>query len=202
MEVIIIVFVLFFLMALFSPRSGPKEKARIIMCVNNLHQIGTAFRLWAEDNRGNFPMQVSVTNGGTMELIPSGWAVPHFQVMSNYFPTKTVFHCPVDTARKIATNTTKLDNAQLSYFVNIDARPAATNVFLAGDRNLATNGVKLEGGRIHLIGTNSSLGWTAEFHVGRGNVGMVDGSARRTSTNDLRSFVAEKCRTPNRFAIP
>jgi hypothetical protein len=39
-----------------------------IECVNNLKQIGLAYRLWAEDNGGKFPMEISVTNGGTMGL--------------------------------------------------------------------------------------------------------------------------------------
>src|SRR5882724_2787082 len=41
-------------------------------CVNNLKQVGVAFRTWALDNGDKYPPQVSVTNGGTMELVSGG----------------------------------------------------------------------------------------------------------------------------------
>src|ERR1017187_5801106 len=41
-------------------------------CTNNLKQIGLAFRIWEGDNGGKYPMQVSVTNGGAMELALAG----------------------------------------------------------------------------------------------------------------------------------
>ena len=48
-------------------------------CINNQMQVGVAFRTWALDNRDRYPMQVSVTNGGTMEAVSSGVAFVHFQ---------------------------------------------------------------------------------------------------------------------------
>jgi len=43
-----------------------------LACVNNLRQIGIAYRLWEGDNNGKYPMAVSVTNGGAMELVVTG----------------------------------------------------------------------------------------------------------------------------------
>src|SRR5882672_7913027 len=50
-------------------------------CTNNLKQIGLSFIQWGLDTEDRFPMQVSVTNGGTMELVGSGAAWVHFMVL-------------------------------------------------------------------------------------------------------------------------
>src|ERR1017187_9579944 len=73
------------------PRDCPK--AQRITCVNNLKQIGLSFRIWALDNDGHFPFNVSTNSGGTMEFCamgPDGFdrnAALHFQVMSNELST-------------------------------------------------------------------------------------------------------------------
>ncbi len=68
-------------------------------CVNNLKQIALAFKLWSGDN-ANYPMRVSVTNGGTMELIKDGDVFVHFRVLSNELSTPKVLFCPQETDPK------------------------------------------------------------------------------------------------------
>ena len=69
------------------PRDWPY--AQRITCVNNLKQIGLAFRTWEIDHDGQFPFNVSTNAGGTVELCARGTdgfatnAALHFQVMSN-----------------------------------------------------------------------------------------------------------------------
>src|ERR1700712_3928145 len=77
-----------------------------ISCANNLRQVGLAFRIWAGDGGDKFPMQVSVTNGGTMELVESGTVFPHFQIMSNELNTPKVLYCRIefDQAKTQATS--------------------------------------------------------------------------------------------------
>jgi hypothetical protein len=38
-----------------------------INCINNLKEVTLGYIIWAGDNNDKFPMQISVTNGGTME---------------------------------------------------------------------------------------------------------------------------------------
>ena len=68
-------------------------------------------------------MQVSVTNGGTMELVTDGRNVwPTFQVMSNELSTPRFWFARADTDRRYATNFAKdFDDSNISYFVNLDA---------------------------------------------------------------------------------
>src|ERR1044071_4217613 len=49
-------------------------------CINNLKNIGLAFRISATDCNDRFPFEQSTNNGGTMELT-AVWQ--HFQVLSN-----------------------------------------------------------------------------------------------------------------------
>src|ERR1017187_9804541 len=76
-ELLITIACLALLAVIFLPILA-KSKARSsrIGCTNNLKQIGLAFRTFAIDNDGQFPMQVSVTNGGTLELAASGVVFP------------------------------------------------------------------------------------------------------------------------------
>src|SRR2546423_15454568 len=46
-------------------------------CVNNLRQVGLAFRMWASDHNEDFPWAVAQTNGGTKEFAPGTEAWRH-----------------------------------------------------------------------------------------------------------------------------
>jgi prepilin-type N-terminal cleavage/methylation domain-containing protein len=87
-EVIVVLAVLAILAAMFLPqlvRFRPPHSQPF--CVNNLKQVGLSFRIWAGDNNDKYPAQVSVTNGGAMELCAQGNPFPIFLVMSNELST-------------------------------------------------------------------------------------------------------------------
>ena len=71
-EMLVVIVVLAVLVAMILPAFKAAKRKGGPNCVNNIMQIGLSFRLWEADNEGKFPMQVSVTNGGTMELFSSG----------------------------------------------------------------------------------------------------------------------------------
>src|SRR5690349_60818 len=84
LEVLIVVAVLAILAMLVLPAlANAKARSIRLCCVNSLKQTGLAFRIWAGDNGDNYPMAVSKTSGGTMELTTGPNAFRHFQVMSN-----------------------------------------------------------------------------------------------------------------------
>src|SRR2546421_7976239 len=63
------------------PRIGRhRGRSPRINCTNNLKQLGLSYLQWAWDAQDRFPMQVSVTNGGSMEFVGSGAAWVHFRV--------------------------------------------------------------------------------------------------------------------------
>ena len=98
-----------------------KSKAQSINCRNNMKQIGLASRVWAIDNDGNFPFNVSTNQGGTLELCSPGSdgfdrnAVFHFRVMSNELSTPKILVCPADIRKKAALNFESLQPKNVSY---------------------------------------------------------------------------------------
>lgn len=103
--------------------ANAKARAQSINCVNNLKQIGLAFRIWAVDHDDRFPFNVSTTNGGTLELCAPGEsgfdenAFRHFLVMSNELATPKILVCPADSHTHPAANFSQLRAANVTYQV-------------------------------------------------------------------------------------
>ena len=201
-EVLVVIVLLLVVAALLLPalakakiRGGPN-------CVNNLKQIGLAYRIWAGDNNGKYPMQVSVTNGGTMELANGRNAWINLFVMSNELSTPKLLYCPADNNHVRATNfTTDFNNSKISYFVGLDANTNSPQVFLSGDDNFAIGGVPVKSGLLELS-TNAPISWTAARHKFVGNIGLADGSVQMVSNSGLTNLLHQTGLATNRLAIP
>src|SRR5258708_32066970 len=71
-EVVVVVSIVAVLILIFLRKTELEFRAdRLysanITCINNLHEIGVAYRIWKGSHNDKYPMQTSVTNGGTME---------------------------------------------------------------------------------------------------------------------------------------
>ena len=156
------------------------RRAKSICCVCNLEQVSLSFLTWKGDHYGEFPMQVSVTNGGAMELVADGNNVwPIFQVMSNQLSTPKILVCPRDTSRRCAINfATGFSDSNISYFVSLDATDTNPQMLLDGDDNLIVGGAPVQSGILNLW-TNTTIAWTKERHDRVGNIGLADGSAQQ-----------------------
>jgi len=202
-ELVAIVIGLFLLAAVLLPylaRTGVQSDR--IHCDSNLHQIGLSVKSWALDNYGNYPAQRPATNGGAMEFACTGNVARVFEVMSNELNSPKILVCPTDAKRVQASlfNNT-LSNLNLSYFIGIDANEFSPAMFLSGDRNITTNSVQLSPGAVHLLRTNTFVGWTSGIHRNNGNVLIVDGSAQQWSNAELRAGLRGSG-TTNRIAVP
>ena len=170
--------------------AAAKRKSSRIGCMGNIKQIGIAFRLWEGDNGDKYPMAVSVTNGGAMELAATGNVAACFQVMSNELSTPKILRCPNDVCRTYATNfSTGFSDANISYFVNQDAAETYPQMILDGDDNLQIDGKPVQPGVLNLR-TGTAIAWTKDRHHGHGNIGMADGSAHQVTGDGLNSAVA------------
>lgn len=164
-EVLLVVFLLAGIMVwlmTFVDRSRPKAYG--FSCMNNLKQVSLAYRIWAGDNNGKYPMELSVTNGGTMEFAATGDVVKTFQIMSNYLSTPKVLFCPADSQRTNAAHFESLTTSNISYFIGIDATSSRPQSVLVGDDNFAVNGVPVKSGLLQLS-TNTPVTWTSSRHV-------------------------------------
>ena len=195
--------VLALLLALLLPSVSRQPISSRLSCVNNLKQVGLAFRTWAIDNDGHFPMQVSITNGGAMEFVGTGQVFPHFQVMSNELSTPLILFCPNDVQRTNATSFNSGFNDQnISYFLNVDAIPDNGSDLLCGDRNLTNQ--RWTGSRFVSVSNGTAIGWTKEVHSKRGNLCFGDGQVELDAVRNgrPRSIVRLPEGVTNRLAIP
>jgi hypothetical protein len=201
-EVVVIISVLVVLVATLLPANiGSRRKAMRISCVNNLKEIDVADRIWL-DGPPDYPTQVSITNGGTMELAEKGIAYVNFQVLSNELITPKILICPADTSRIAATNfTTDFNNTKISYFVGLDAAEEYSQRIISGDDNFEIGGVPVKSGLLELS-TNTPIAWTAARHKFVGNIGLADGSVQQVTTDGLQEQLHQTGLATNRLAIP
>jgi len=200
---VVIAVIAIFVLICMSGLSNDRAKARAlrIQCVNNLKQTGLAFDVWSSDHGQKFPMEISQTNGGTMEFTvgPNEWR--HFQIMSNELRTPNVLICPADDSRlSAASNFSSLRNSNLSYFINLDYSRPNPSAIWSGDRNL-TNGTPLHDGILDLT-TNRPSAWTAEMHKKVGNLLLFDGSVAQVNETGLLNAVANSGVSTNRLQMP
>ena len=203
-EIVVVIAVIAFAMLVVLPQltmSNRVSKAPRIRCVNNLKQIGLAFRVWEGDNGDRYPMSVYTNNAGGPLYTDSADLFRYFQVMSNELSNPQILICPTDKKRRAATNfTTDFNGTHISFFVGLEADENFANSFLAGDSNI-TNGVPPNHGILKLR-TNRLCGWTVERHNEFGNVGLADGSVQQFSTSALRTALQHTGLATNRLLMP
>ena len=122
--------------ASFDTHPVTPPRAQRVNCVNNLKQIGLAFKTWAIDNNDQFPFNVGTNAGGTRELCSladNGFdknAYLHFRVMSNELSVPLILVCPKDHSRKAARDFSSLRPENVSYLLHsgtnfTDGNPSA-----------------------------------------------------------------------------
>ena len=87
-ELLVVIAIIAILAALLLPAlSSAKQKTLTVACKSNLHQIGIGMRLYAEDNRDQYPLSTT-----TVPWPGNSW----MGLLYRYTPTTNVMHCPVD----------------------------------------------------------------------------------------------------------
>jgi len=169
-ELLVVIAIIAILAAMLLPAlAAAKRKAQRINCVNNLKQDALAFKMWANDNDGKYPMKVSTSAGGGMEHYYNAGSTPvapdptkgngydpgYFAIcMSNELSTPKIVYCPSDSMGSHhvvtvfppfyfwSTNSATGDcvTNDLSYVINGDAIEDNPQMVLMFDRNVGIAG--------------------------------------------------------------
>jgi competence protein ComGC len=206
-ELIGVIVVVLFLALVFLPaRSNHRTPYFRTKCINNLKQIGLAYRIWSNDHGDRFPALQSMANGGWREVLTNAdqgflcWT--NYAIMSNELGNyPKILVCPADE-RVPGTNFAA--NINVSYFVGVSSDDNQPQSLLGGDRNLGLGskpdpdyGFSPKNGRGNdvAIQTNSRVGpvcWSSKMHSpmhsgDAGNILLGDGSAQMVSTLSFRT---------------
>jgi prepilin-type N-terminal cleavage/methylation domain-containing protein/prepilin-type processing-associated H-X9-DG protein len=204
-ELLVVIVILAVLAAMLLPANSGSHRKAVAMriaCINNLKQIGLSYRLWAGDNNDKYPMELSVTNGGTLGLADGRNAWINFFVMSNQLSTPKILHCPADMDGFATTNSwSKLNNQNVSYFVGLNAALNSPQAFLSGDDNFEINDVPVKSGLLELS-SNTPIAWSAARHKFAGNILLADGSVQTVTISALTNLLHQTGLATNRLAIP
>jgi competence protein ComGC len=187
---------------LLSMLEASNHKSARLGCVNCLKQIDLSFHIWEGDNGDKYPMFVSVTNGGAMELAAAGNASSVFQVMSNELSSPRILICPQDKKSILASNFgADFKNQNVSYFVGLDASEKSPQMLLSGDDNFEIGGAPVKSGLLE-FSTNAPIAWSATRHIHVGNVAVTDGSVQQLTIYGLQTALVQTASATNRILIP
>jgi hypothetical protein len=209
-ELIVVVVVILVLLSMLLPANNHvHSKAPRIYCVNNLKQIGVAYRIWPSAQDALFPAEQSVAHGGWREMLTNAFqgslCWTNFAIMANELgQNPRILLCPSDKRKPANTFSNLTSNSNLSYFVGVSADDSQPQSLLGGDRNLAEGtepgddyGFSPESGKGNdvAIQTNSKAGpvcWSLKMHsagnsAGAGNILLGDGSVQQVTSGSFRA---------------
>ena len=218
-ELLVVIAIIALLAAMLLPALAKgKLRAKQAVCINNLHQIGRAFHLFANDHNGRIPIGVSREEGGLLEDLQPDvnphltahcryYAIVSLMALSNELSTLQLLDCPMDpnpstnvvnppdVAANFRAHSSYRGNLNLPFRSLGDA-----SQFLAMERNL-TPSVWLCAGVGPTDIDTSQYRWTEELHRSKGNVLYADGHVQTVLNGPVLAMTLAAS-LPNQQSLP
>lgn len=199
LELAILVAVIAIIAAVLLPVLANRQNRRPpgLKCVNNLKNVGLAFRIYATDNNDQLPGLSLASNAPNLASIK---IADIYQLLSNELSTPKILVCPADPDRVEASDFSNLTSKNISYFTSLTAVETKPASILGGDRNILING-KLSPGLVSLT-TNTPVSWSKAIHNERGNLIMSDGSFQQADSPRLKTMIRDQQIATNHLIFP
>lgn len=209
-ELLVVIVVVALLAALLLPALvRQRQLVQGLQCTSNLKLLGQAFKVRPAWSGGEARVGAGTNSAITTDPVSAEQTFDRFLGLSNetsrlhmerdlaYTPKMLV--CPADTRRPIRSFQEPIQNSNLSYFLNVDLRDDAPQMFWAGDRNL-TNSKGIQSG-LMVLRPACAVGWTQALHNRNGHVLLGDGCVQQLHDSGLRGAL-QKSGLTNRLAVP
>ena len=125
-ELLVVIAIIAILAAMLLPAlSSAKQKAWMISCTSNLHQIGLGLRMFADENNEYYPKSGTKILWDTVDVPPpkgsglNGW----MQQIITYTQNTNVYHCPGNVQLPLA------NQSPFNYFNGVRAAYVANGGF-------------------------------------------------------------------------
>src|SRR5258705_4650312 len=126
-ELLVVIAVIAILAGLLLPVLGrAKGQARRVACLNNLKQIATGLRVWADDHDSKFPWKVDPNAAANVQL----------SLVSMELVSTKILLCPSDVRHDPANDFASLAMINISYCLGTEADEKRPSNILVMDRNL------------------------------------------------------------------
>ena len=186
LELLAVIGICFMLFLVVAPALSRPHRPVGVKCLNNLKNLGLAFRIYAVDNGDRLPWQ-GLDEKGAIRVRYEADSSLYVRGVSYELSAPKIVICPTDTRKAITTNCNQVTRENLSYFVSADAAAQFPGSFMAGDRNITNENGRLPSGLSKMSTTHAgAAGWDRTMHKEQGNACMGDGSVQQLSAARLR----------------